>query len=116
MFRATSTAMNPDWHIGYILGDEQVLQRRESLLKLIRVHWFGSLESRIRLCRILERLRQWYPAHHALTASTIDKGLSVAMTRDSRKPAPCSSLANSAFVRSRPRGVSTSISKSSSLP
>src|SRR5438067_42235 len=30
--------------------------------------------------------------HHTLTASTIDNGLSVAMTRDSRKPAPRRSL------------------------
>src|SRR5581483_5844313 len=53
---------------------------------------------------------------HTLTASTIDSGPSVAMTRERRNPARRSRIAYSAFVLSRPRGVSTSISKSSSLP
>jgi len=86
--------------------------------KTLEVDFFKTALQRIEVVQV----RLWTgnesrdPAHHALTASTIDNGLAVAMTRASRKPAPCSSLANSAFVRSRPRGVSTSISKSSSLP
>src|SRR5215472_2751201 len=90
--------------------DEQ--SRSHQLCQFLVCRLYGQVDSGIDNIRVVGSSS----GHHALTASTIDNGLSVVMTRDSRKPAPRSSFANSAFVRSRPRGVSTSISRSSSLP